>query len=150
MRPIPTCIVSAALALVPAAAAAQPHAGPVLGVAGWTPLLLVLAGVVLLAVEVFVLPGFGWSGVLGILALVGGVILSVSPGPMDAAFAFGIVVTSLTLLGIALWAVASRMRAGHPLLGGILRRDEGYVASTPRPELEGLDGIALTDLRPAG
>ena len=42
------------------------------------------------------------------------------------------------------------MRAGDPLLGGMLRRDEGYIAALPRPELEGIDGVALTDLRPAG
>ena len=54
-------------------------------------------------------------------------------------------------MGIArVGAWRSRLRAGHPLLGGVLSRDEGYVASPPRPELEGLDGVALTDLRPAG
>lgn len=143
-------LAAAVLALLPAAAAAQPHAGPVLGIAGWTPLLMVAAGVLMLAVEVFVIPGFGWSGVLGLLAIIGGFILAVSPGPADAALTFGIVMSSLTLMGIALWHVGTRMRAGHPLLGGMLRRDEGYVASLPRPELEGLDGIALTDLRPAG
>jgi membrane-bound serine protease (ClpP class) len=150
MRPIPRPAVAAVLALVPAAAAAQAPAGPVLAMGGWTPLMVVLAGLVLLAVEVFVIPGFGWSGVLGLLAMVAGVILAVSPGPADAALTFAIVLSSLTLLGMAVWAVGSRLRAGHPLLGGMLRRDEGYVAHLPRPELEGLDGIALTDLRPAG
>jgi len=148
MRLIP--VLAAVLSLLPAAAAAQPPGGPVLGVAGWMPLLMLLAGVVLLAVEVFVIPGFGWTGVLGLLAAIGAVILALSPGPADAALTFGIVISSLTLLGIALWHVGSRLRAGHPLLGGMLRRDEGYIASLPRPELEGLDGIALTDLRPAG
>ncbi|HYW10580.1 MAG TPA: NfeD family protein [Longimicrobium sp.] len=148
MRLIP--MLAAVLSLLSTAAAAQPHGTLVLGVAGWMPLLMLLAGLVLLAVEVFVIPGFGWTGVLGVLAALGAVILAVSPGPADAALTFGIVISSLTLLGIALWHVGSRLRAGHPLLGGMLRRDEGYVASLPRPELEGLDGIALTDLRPAG
>lgn len=143
-------LLAAALALLPTAAAAQPHAGFPLGIAGWTPFLMLLAGLVLLAVEVFVVPGFGWSGVLGLLAMIGALILAVSPGPADAALTFGIVLSSLTLLGMAVWHVGTRLRAGHPLLGGMLRRDEGYVASLPRPELEGLDGIALTDLRPAG
>lgn len=147
-------ITAAALlaALVPAPATALP--GPAwsgaLGVGGWTPALMLLAGLLLLAVEVFVIPGFGWSGVVGLLALLGGIILAVSPEPADAAFNFGILITSLTLIGLALWHVATRMRAGHPLLGGVLSREEGYVASLPRPDLEGTDGIALTDLRPAG
>jgi membrane-bound serine protease (ClpP class) len=149
MRPVPA-LAALALALLPTAAAAQPHAGPVLGIAGWTPVMLLLAGVLLLAVEVFVIPGFGWTGVLGLLATIGAIILAVSPGPADAALTLAVLVSSLTLLGLALWAVGSRLRAGHPLLGGVLSRDEGYRASLPRPELEGLDGVALTDLRPAG
>jgi membrane-bound serine protease (ClpP class) len=151
MRPISTASTFVAV-LIPSAAAGQSFAdgGPVLGIGGWTPALMLLAGLVLLAVEVFVIPGFGWSGVLGLLALLGGIILAVSPGPADAAITFGIVISSLTLIGLALWHVGSRLRAGHPLLGGVLSRDEGYIANLPRPELEGLDGIALTDLRPAG
>lgn len=149
MRPVRTLFSVLALAAVPAAAAAQ-SAGPVLGMGGWMPVLMLAAGLVLLAVEVFVVPGFGWSGLLGLIATVGAIILAISPGPADAAFTTAMLIGSLTLLGIAVWAVVSRMRAGHPLLGGILSRDEGYVASLPRPELEGLDGIALTDLRPAG
>lgn len=148
MRPVPT-FAAVLAALLPTAAAAQPH-GPVLGIAGWTPLLLLAAGVVMLAVEVFVIPGFGWTGLLGLLATIGAIILAVSPGPGDAALTFAVLLSSLTLLGIAVWAVGSRLRAGHPLLGGMLSRDEGYRASLPRPELEGLDGVALTDLRPAG
>lgn len=146
LSPLAAC----ALALLSTPAAAQAHAGPVLGIAGWTPVLMLAAGLVLLAVEVFVIPGFGWSGVLGLLAMLSAVILALSPGPADAALTFAIVLSSLTLLGVAVWHVGTRLRAGHPLLGGMLRRDEGYVASLPRPELEGMDGIALTDLRPAG
>ena len=44
--------------------------------AGWEELLLVGAGVLLLAAELFVLPGFGVAGVLGLLSLVGGLALS--------------------------------------------------------------------------
>jgi membrane-bound serine protease (ClpP class) len=36
--------------------------------AGWEEMLLALAGLVLLAVEVFVIPGFGVAGALGIAA----------------------------------------------------------------------------------
>lgn len=147
----PTRVLAAALVipLVPAVLAAQPP-GVVLGMAGWMPLLMLAAGIVLLAVEVFVIPGFGWSGALGIAATLGAVILAFSPAPQDAALTTAMLVGSLTLLGIALWAVASRLRSGHPLFGGMLSRDEGYVAALPRTDLEGVDGVALTDLRPAG
>lgn len=148
MRRIRILFTALTLSLLPAALAAQPHAPP--GMAGWTPMLMLVAGLLLLAVEVFVIPGFGWTGMLGIVATLGALILALSPAPEDAALTTAMLVGSLTLLGIAAWAVASRLRAGHPLLGGILSRDEGYVAALPRPELEGLDGVALTDLRPSG
>ena len=85
--------------------------------------------------------------------MLAGIVLSLMgpvPGPADVAIAVGAVVSSLTLVGVAGWGLYSRMKAGDPLLGGMLRRDEGYIAALPRPELEGVDGIALTDLRPAG
>jgi membrane-bound serine protease (ClpP class) len=44
--------------------------------AGWEELLLAALGLVLLAVEIFVIPGFGVVGALGILALLGGLTLS--------------------------------------------------------------------------
>jgi len=44
--------------------------------AGWEELLMVGAGLVLLAVEIFVIPGFGVVGALGIVALLGGLTLS--------------------------------------------------------------------------
>ena len=44
--------------------------------AGWEELLLAALGLLLLAVEIFVTPGFGVVGALGILALLGGLALS--------------------------------------------------------------------------
>ena len=44
--------------------------------AGWEELLLVGSGLVLLVLEVFVIPGFGLAGVLGIGALIAGLSLS--------------------------------------------------------------------------
>lgn len=154
MRPIPVLAAAALLTMVPAAA----HAGPprfagALGMASWMPVLMVIAGLLFLAVEVFLIPGHGVAALLGLLAVLAGIVLSIIgpfPGPADVAIALGVLVSSLTLMGVAVWGLASRLRAGDPLLGGMLRRDEGYIAALPRPELEGVEGIALTDLRPAG
>lgn len=46
------------------------------GLAGWEDVVLMLAGVALLAVELFVLPGFGVAGILGLLALGAGAFLA--------------------------------------------------------------------------
>jgi membrane-bound serine protease (ClpP class) len=147
--------------LLSLAAPAAAHAAPLLprsamplGVAGWEPLLIVMAGVVLVCVEMFVLPGFGVAGILGLLAMVAGVVMVLggpTPGVGDAALATFAVVSAATLLGVAGWAIAASRRGGYrALFGETLDRDGGYLAALPRPELEGLDGVALTDLRPAG
>ena len=125
--------------------------GP-LGIAGYAPVLLVLAGLLMLAVELFVVPGFGVAGVVGLAAMIAGIVLAVIgpfPGALDVVIAVAAIVSSLTMLGVVTWGVASRLRAGHPLLGGSLTRDE-YRAVRPRAELEDAEGVALTDLRPAG
>lgn len=142
---------SRSAALLPLALGA--FAPPVLplGIASWVPALLVLAGFLMLAVELFVVPGFGVAGVAGLLAMIAGVVLVVlgpGLGTADVLIAFAAIVSSLTMLGVAGWAVASRIRAGHPLLGGMLGPE--YRAAPARPELEGAEGVALTDLRPSG
>jgi membrane-bound serine protease (ClpP class) len=140
---------------------ATAHAAPLLprstmplGIAGWEPLLILMAGIVLLLVEMFVLPGFGVAGILGLLAMIAGVMIVLggpTPGPGDAALATFAVISALTLLGVATWAIVASRRGGYKaLFGGTLDREGGYLAAVPRPELEGLQGVALTDLRPAG
>ena len=147
--------------LLPLLLPATAHAAPLLprstlslGMAGWEPLLILMAGVVLLCVEMFILPGFGVAGILGLLAMIAGVVMALggpTPGAGDAALAMFAVVSALTLLGVATWAVAASRRGGYKaLFGGTLDREGGYLAAVPRPELEGLQGVALTDLRPAG
>lgn len=152
MRPIHALAAAALLPLVPAAAHASPvHLAGALGLAAWMPALMVIAGLLFMAVEIFLIPGHGVAALLGLLAVLAGIVLSMMgpvPGPADVAIAFGAAISSVTLLGVAGWGLYSRMRAGDPLLGGILSRED--VAAPARRELEGIEGIALTDLRPAG
>lgn len=141
----------AAALLLPLGLGAAAPLGP-LAIASWGPPLLVLAGLLMLAVEIFVVPGFGIAGIVGLVGVVAGVALAVIgpfPGALDLLIAIAAIVSSLTMLGVVTWGVASRLRAGHPLLGGMLGRDE-YRAVLPRAELEGAEGVAATDLRPAG
>lgn len=149
-----TALAALLAALIPTAAHAVPRSGLLLGVAGWAPVLVLFAGLVLLCVELFVLPGFGVAGILGLLALIAGVawtLLGPAPGMGDVALAATAVISAATLLGVGLWAVISSRRGGYSaLFGGSMDRARGYLAAPPRPELEGMDGVALTDLRPSG
>jgi len=46
--------------------------------AGWEDLALIVVGLVLIAIEAFVIPGFGVAGILGLLSLIGGFVLAMT------------------------------------------------------------------------
>jgi len=126
--------------------------------AGWEELLLALAGVLLLALEIFVIPGFGIAGVLGILALLAGLVLSML-GSGDTAqfilYAAARVVFALLfalLATLALLRFLPRLPVGRRLiLQTELDAAHGYV-SAPESDLHllGRNGHALSPLHPAG
>jgi membrane-bound serine protease (ClpP class) len=125
---------------------------------GWEELLLVGAGFVLLVVEVFVTPGFGLLGALGLIALLGGLGLSlVGVGATWEVIlkATGRVVLSLllaTVSALALLRLVSRLPFGRRLvLETEMTADTGY-ASAPEGDRRwlGQRGTAVSPLRPAG
>lgn len=126
--------------------------------AGWEELLLVGLGIVLLGFEVFVIPGFGIAGTLGLGALVGGLGLSlVGTGATWAVVveALGQVALSLLLaiaVPLALLRVLPRLPFGRRLvLETELPADAGYE-SAPESDRSwlGKQGTAGSPLRPAG
>ena len=126
--------------------------------AGWEELLLLGIGVILLAIEIFVTPGFGLIGVLGLAALVGGLGLSlVGAGATWAVVvtAVGQVAASLLLaiaVSLALLRVLPRLPFGRRLvLETELTAHEGF-ASAPETDRAwlGKRGTAASMLRPAG
>lgn len=126
--------------------------------AGWEELLLVGSGLVLLALEVFVIPGFGVAGALGIAALLGG--LSLSLFEAGASWEFILKAVSRVVFSLLIALIASlvtlrflpRLPFGRRLiLETGLSAGEGY-ASAPAGDRNWLDksGTALSPLRPAG
>jgi membrane-bound serine protease (ClpP class) len=131
----------------------------ILGLAGLEDLLVFGAGVVLIGVEVFVVPGFGLFGVLGGLAVLAGLFMSlVGAVPTAPDFAQAGVVLSMSLLIILItsWAIlrhlpqSSRLARSGVFLLTKGRRDAGWASASRRPDLVGREGVALTDLRPSG
>ncbi len=126
--------------------------------AGWEELLLVAAGLVLLALEVFVIPGFGLAGTLGIIALLAGLSWSlIGPGATWEVIlrAAGRVVFSLLIALIASLAMLRflpRLPFGRRLiLETGLPAGEGYASAPERDRSWlGKGGTALSPLRPAG
>ena len=126
--------------------------------AGWEELLLGLAGIILLALEVLVIPGFGIAGLMGILALVAALVLSMIGPGFTTTFmlaAAGRVVFALlfaVLASVVLLRFLPRLPFGRRLvLKSGLAAAEGY-ASAPESDMKwlGKTGRASSPLRPAG
>jgi membrane-bound serine protease (ClpP class) len=126
--------------------------------AGWEEMLLIGIGLILLAIEVFLVPGFGIFGGLGIAALLGGFGLSlVGAGATWAVilFALGQVLLALLIaiaVALAFLRVVPRLPFGRPLvLETGLPAESGY-ASAPEADRHwlGKRGTAASTLRPAG
>jgi membrane-bound serine protease (ClpP class) len=125
---------------------------------GWEEILLLALGGVLLALEIFVIPGFGLTGILGILALLGGLALSlIGAGATGTGVLYAIGRVSLSLLlaivaSLALLRFLPRLPYGRRLVldTGLTAR-AGY-ASAPETDQKwvGKRGTAASPLRPAG
>jgi membrane-bound serine protease (ClpP class) len=129
----------------------------ILGLAGWEEVLLLGLGAIALAVEVFVLPGFGVAGVLGTLAIVASMIMAMMgahPSTGDVAQALAVLGASvfITLAVIYAWLrhLPNSGRFSGLLLRGAVHKSQGFVSAPNRGDLIGRDGVAVTDLRPSG
>ena len=130
----------------------------IVALAGWEELILVAAGVVLLALEVFVVPGFGVVGLLGIAGLLAGLVMSLIGDGSTSVFVAGALTRVVgaavlaLLLSLLLLRYLPRLPFGRSLvLDTQLEASGGYASP---PELEnrwlGRIGRTLTPLRPAG
>jgi membrane-bound serine protease (ClpP class) len=136
----------------------------VLGVADWADLIFVVAGLALLAAEIFVLPGFGVAGVAGIACLLTGFYLALVTNPIpqyDWDFArlndAGQTLTTALLLFAGLVAMTWNLFPRTPLARWLVLADTqdnaaGYIVQSDEEERlsTGLRGEALSFLRPAG
>lgn len=131
--------------------------GALIGLAGWEEVILLGIGFVAIGIEVFVLPGFGVAGLLG-LGLVGAsIVLALVSGAPSG----GDIVRALAILGAAavitlavLFAWIRHLpystRFRRVMLQDGHEAAEGYVSALPRADLVGKSGLAVTDLRPSG
>lgn len=129
----------------------------VLGLAGWEVVLLLGLGLVALLVEVFILPGFGAAGMLALVAFAAATVLAMvgaSPTAGDVAQALAVLGASLVITVAVAYAWLRHLPTSGRFAGLFLRhsadREDGYVSALPRGDLVGQDGVAVTDLRPAG
>ena len=133
------------------------------GLAGMEDLILFALGMLLILVEIFLLPGFGIAGIVGItlvlLSLVGAMTRFI-PGipwlPVWDTLQLPIFKTGLALVGsglgiLLLGRFLPRSRwFNHLALAAATAAAEGYTASPDTASWVGRTGVAITPLHPAG
>ncbi|MEQ9169029.1 MAG: NfeD family protein, partial [Fulvivirga sp.] len=120
-------------------------------------------GLVLIGLEVFVIPGFGVAGILGITLTLGSLILvMLNNDAFDFTFVefdsilIAVVVASVGVVGglIILFMVGVKMTDtkffARVALTDTMNRSEGYTSSFNDKTLVGKSGVAHTVLRPSG
>lgn len=135
----------------------------VAGMAEWWEVALILASMILIAVELFVLPGTGIVGLLGILGFFTGLIFLLvdgsvtSPQGLDQAGGFVAAMIGAVIAGLlGAWWLARRSGESWLFERLVLDTQSGASsAGTPRNhkvehELTGRQGITLTEMRPSG
>jgi membrane-bound serine protease (ClpP class) len=122
-------------------------------------IILFVVGVGLLLLEIFVIPGFGITGIAGIILMMAGLYFSLlgqlhrlNPSDFSAAAGYLSLSMIITFIGIfillkifpqtSIWRRIS--------LSGAQLRDEGYFAARDYSQYLGKKGIAASTLRPAG
>lgn len=129
-------------------------------------ILVFFVGVILLALEIFVIPGFGIAGVLGILFIIIGLTLSLIksvPGnfpinlPERNAFvnALFIVIASMVLsIGLSFWLFGRFIKSSmfsKVSVQSVISKEQGFVGvDMTAQNLVGKEGSAFTVLRPSG
>jgi membrane-bound serine protease (ClpP class) len=132
--------------------------------ANWE-IMVFIAGVILLAVEIFAIPGFGVTGILGIFMMVMGLTLAMidntyfefSPSAtVKLAEAFFIVVIAFFISITGSIYLTRKLFTGKTFFGDLAlvttqQKDEGFTsADASYSDITGKTGIAHTMLRPAG
>lgn len=124
-------------------------------------IVLFVVGVVLLLLEIFVIPGFGFAGISGLILIVGSLGVALIPNiglsfPSGSAISTAIWTLAITLvMGVVLGISFAKFlpnsnRFRTLVLSPELSSTEGYTAAKSHEDLVGSTGRALTPLRPTG
>ena len=137
---------------------------------GWEGVALVTIGLILIAIEMLAIPGFGVTGLLGIGSFFSGLFISmVGQGAASGDFlrATLVLTAATTLIIIGTWLILKYMPRRRAFRGLALQTSlvsgsgleepstskgdrKGGISSVTYTKMVGARGIALTDLRPSG
>jgi membrane-bound serine protease (ClpP class) len=127
--------------------------------ANWE-ILLFVVGLILVAIEIFVIPGFGIVGIIGTLFIIVGLTLALLDNvnfnfdfvtDRELGRSVAVVLIGLTVGFASMMWFSSRIGSRGVLKRVALEADLGHAISSPQLSfLVGKEGIALTVLRPSG
>lgn len=143
--------------------------------ATWWEVAAILLGLLLIAVEILVLPGFGVFGVLGVVMLFGGLIGTFvqgstplfpgsAPGSNELVYGLTTVLLATLTAGAGMWLIGKHL-GKFPVVSALILKDRGVGADGVGGGGGGVGvfggdeevgvvvgdvGVALTDLRPSG
>lgn len=112
-------------------------------------IVLLIAGFVLAGIEMAV-PGFGLPGISGILCLVLGIILTADSVASGIVMAIIVIVILGVMLAVVMTILSSKKMKSPIVLREDVKGEQGFLESSDLEYLVGKEGIATTDLRPAG
>lgn len=141
--------------------------------AGWLELIILGVGIALILVEIFLIPGFGVTGILGIILALAGLFAMLLPGLRDIKFDFdtntlnaagefilhriaylaAAIVIGVVVIAILARFIVPRLAIFSPLvLRGEQEAGLGYVSGMKKEELPdiGSVGVVVSPLRTAG
>lgn len=126
-------------------------------------IIVFFLGIILLAVELFVIPGFGIFGVAGIVCILGGLVLGMIPNQnfnfdfVPAADLFGalltVILAAIVAVGLIFWLTPKVNEWGAFKafsLATTQQRSEGYTSNFYSESLLGKVGHVHSRLRPSG
>ncbi len=121
-----------------------------IGAVGIWPILMVLAGVVLLITEMFV-PGFGIPGIAGSVLSIAGIVLWARNWEEAMVIALCVIlVLIVAFLLVMRSALRGRLSRSRFILTDSVRSGAGYSTDFKPEQLVGREGVAASELRPAG
>ena len=136
------------------------------GLAEHWEIILFISGIILVAVEIMVIPGFGIPGILGVVFIITGLVLSLinndwfdfrEVDPSKLSTSIGTVLISIILaFALSLWGSAKIFGSRRGIfknmtLTTVESTEQGYVGVQINPvSILGKRGIAETVLRPSG
>ena len=112
-------------------------------------IILLVAGFVLAAVEL-AMPGFGLPGISAIVCLIAGIILIADTVEEGILITVVVIVILGILLTIIMGLLAKRKLKSPIILDTDVKAEDFYLNSSDLEYLVHREGVAVTDLRPAG